>query len=75
MPDISNPIRIDETTVERIASSPDDASRKLMLSRRQALIIELGAIEDYLSMERSIIPKRKRPDELRHKFDHLTRQS
>ena len=65
------PIRIDEKTIERL----EDDRRTLYLSRRQALIIELGAIEDYLGMARSIIPKRKRPDELRHKFDHLTRQS
>jgi len=27
---------------------------------RQALIIVLGAIEEYLGMERSIVPRRKR---------------
>lgn len=47
--------------------------RALLVSRRQALIIELGAIEDYLGMERSIIPRRKRsPEELARKFDRLT---
>jgi hypothetical protein len=34
--------------------------RALLLSVRQALIIALGAIEDYLNMERSIIPKHRR---------------
>lgn len=47
--------------------------RSLLISRRQALIIELGALEDYLGMERSIIPRRKRtPEELARKFDRLT---
>jgi hypothetical protein len=34
--------------------------RTLLMAFRQALIIALGAIEDYLRMERSIVPKRKR---------------
>ena len=34
--------------------------RTLWMTRRQAIIMELGAIEDYLGMERSIVPKRKR---------------
>lgn len=34
--------------------------KRLMMARRQAIIIELGAIEDYLGMERSIVPRRKR---------------
>ncbi len=34
--------------------------RALWLSIRQALIIVLGAIEDYLGMERSITPRHKR---------------
>ena len=37
-----------------------DRTRKLLMAIRQALIIALGAIEDYLEMPRSIIPKRKR---------------
>ena len=32
----------------------------LLMAVRQALIIILGAIEDYLRMERSIVPRRKR---------------
>jgi len=33
--------------------------RALLLAFRQALIITLGAIEEYLAMERSIVPKHK----------------
>ena len=41
----------------------DVKTKALLLSVRQAIIIVLGAIEDYLSMERSIVPKhRKRQD-------------
>lgn len=70
----NKPIRITEDAIERGIGSPvDNASRALMLSRRQCLIIELGAIEDYLGMDRSIVPKRKRsPDELRKRFQDLT---
>jgi len=32
----------------------------LWMAIRQALIIVLGAIEEYLGMERSIVPRRKR---------------
>jgi hypothetical protein len=35
-------------------------TRNLLMAVRQALIIILGAIEGYLEMERSIVPKRKR---------------
>lgn len=52
--------------------------RVLLMSVRQAIIIVLGAIEDYLEMPRSIIPKRKRDksnDELRQTWDDLTRHS
>jgi len=35
----------------------DTKQRVLLLSIRQALLIILGAIEDYLGMERSVIPK------------------
>jgi hypothetical protein len=34
--------------------------RRLWMAIRQALIIVLGAIEEYLGIERSIIPRRKR---------------
>ena len=33
---------------------------RLLMAERQALIIRLGAIEDYLGMERSITPRHKR---------------
>jgi len=31
-----------------------------LMTRRQTLIMELGALEDLLGMERSIVPRRKR---------------
>lgn len=37
-----------------------DPTRRLLMSFRQALIMMLGALEDYLEMERSIVPRRKR---------------
>ncbi|MCC6315426.1 MAG: hypothetical protein IT337_15585 [Thermomicrobiales bacterium] len=37
-----------------------EAERRLWMTRRQAIIMELGAIEDYLDLPRSIVPKRKR---------------
>lgn len=46
-------------------SAPDgsiicDRTRVLLMAIRQALIMVLGAIEDYLEIERSIIPKHRR---------------
>ena len=38
----------------------DGRTRVLLLAIRQALIIALGALEEYLGMERSIIPKHRR---------------
>ena len=38
----------------------DTKQRTLWLAVRQALIIALGAIEDYLDLERSITPRHKR---------------
>ena len=35
-------------------------SRNLWMAIRQAIIIILGAIEEYLGMPRSIVPKHKR---------------
>ena len=40
--------------------SIDERERSLLMTRRQALIMELGAIEEYLGLQRSIIPKHKR---------------
>jgi hypothetical protein len=37
-----------------------DRTRVLLLAVRQALIMVLGALEDYLDIERSIVPRRKR---------------
>ena len=37
-----------------------DRTRTLLMAIRQALIIALGAIEEYLEIERSITPKHKR---------------
>lgn len=37
-----------------------DRQRILLMAIRQALIIVLGAIEDYLSLERTVIPRHKR---------------
>jgi len=37
-----------------------DQERTYYMTRRQTLIMELGALEDLLGMERSIVPKRKR---------------
>ena len=37
-----------------------DRERALWMAIRQALIIALGAIEEYLGLQRSIVPRRKR---------------
>lgn len=39
----------------------DDSTRALLMTVRQSLIMVIGAMEDYLGLERSIIPRRKRP--------------
>lgn len=52
-----------------------EPERRFQMARRQAIIIELGAIEDYLGLDRSIVPRRKReqtPTELRDKFVRMT---
>ncbi len=36
------------------------SKREYYLKSRQALLIKLGAIEDLLEMERSVVPKHKR---------------
>lgn len=38
----------------------DDRARIALMIVRQALIMILGAIEQYLDLERSIVPKHKR---------------
>jgi len=40
----------------------DPRTRKLLMTFREAMIIALGALEDYLSVPRSIQPRRKRDD-------------
>jgi hypothetical protein len=40
-----------------------EAERSLVLSLRQAKIIEVGAIERFLNVEQTITPRRKRPRE------------
>jgi hypothetical protein len=37
-----------------------DRFRVFLMAVRQAIIISLGALEDYLEIPRSIIPRRKR---------------
>jgi hypothetical protein len=37
----------------------DDRTKQFWIHIRQALIIILGALEDYLGLPRSIIPRRK----------------
>ena len=53
-----------------------EQERRYLMARRQSLIIDLGAIEDYLGLDRSIVPRRKResrpPEELRERFDRMT---
>lgn len=58
---VTEPLKI-ITTDERPTT---DAERRLWLTRRQAIIMELGAIEDYLDMPRSIVPRRKREESCR----------
>jgi len=41
-------------------SELDGRTRTLLMCIRQAIIMALGAIEDYLGLQRSITPKRKR---------------
>lgn len=38
----------------------DTRQRTLLMTFRQAVIMILGAIEDYLEIERSIVPKHRR---------------
>lgn len=37
-----------------------DKQRIFLLALRQVLIMALGAVEDYLELDRSIVPKHKR---------------
>lgn len=40
----------------------DERTRRLLMVVRQALIMVLGALEEYLGMPRSIVPQRKREE-------------
>lgn len=56
------------------ATAISEPERKYLMAERQAIIIRLGALEDYLGLERSIVPRRKRepkPEELRDRFDRV----
>jgi len=37
-----------------------EATRRFLMIFRQAIIMILGGLEDYLEMRRSIVPRRKR---------------
>lgn len=58
----------EEVGRERVRAILPERDRTLLLARRQALLIELGALEVYLGLERSVIPRHLRPD------DHLPRR-
>jgi len=40
----------------------DDRERALWMGIRQAVLICLGAIETYLGLDRTVVPRRKRDD-------------
>lgn len=44
----------------------DPGARNYLLARRQALLIELGAIEDLLGLRRSVEPKHRKADRAEH---------
>ena len=44
-------------------ATKEEKERHLLLARRQAILIELGSIEDYLGMERTVVPKHLREKE------------
>lgn len=45
--------------LEEKIEQPTPQVKRLLITVRQALIMVLGAIENFLGMERSITPKRK----------------
>lgn len=71
---ISDPIRLPVTSAPAMVKERppvrivDDirvittSERTLLLARRQAILIELGGIEDYLGMERSVVPRHRRDE-------------
>jgi len=48
------------TDLTRTGRERKDRPHKLWMSIRQALIIAIGGIEDYLEIQRSITPRKKR---------------
>lgn len=46
-------------TDSNVTGKLESKERVLLLAMRQALLIGLGALEDYLGLERSIVPKHK----------------
>jgi hypothetical protein len=49
-----------QADIQRGGTVVGERERTLLLAFRQALIIALGALEDYLGLERSIVSKRSR---------------
>lgn len=58
-------VRDDQETPPPSPRAVSEAERQVWLTRRRALIMELGAIEDYLGMARSIAPRSERHDRTR----------
>ena len=54
------------TPVAQSAILPDNRQRLLLLARREALLIELKAIEEYLDIPRSVKPHAERKREERY---------
>ena len=49
-----------DTATRGVQANEEQRQRILWMAIRQALIIALGGIEDFLGMERSIEPRRRR---------------
>ena len=54
------PLSEQQLNTERAGAIIDSRQRVLLMAVRQALIMVLGALEDYLQLERSIVPKHRR---------------
>lgn len=50
----------DKMREARLEYDRHDRTRRLLMTIRQSLIMILGALEDYLELARSIVPRRKR---------------
>lgn len=64
----NQPIRIHDAP----PAEPDERTREVWVQRRRALLIELTAIEDYLGLQRTWTPRRKRNETMIEKFDRIT---